>query len=676
MIYLQKSTIKSVNVTTVYRFFYIDYRKVDLRPKGVTKVQKTEKKITKGEKIMAIGMAVLIVLTGLSLFLFFAERSKSKIVEAGEGISQTVFTRTGAVVEFEEISQVESVEVRGPDGEIITETMVGKDTLFVLNNFEWTPFLKYRFDVKLKDGSLISTPAYAPDKPQPYKIFSLNFDSEFPREQDGNHAAITGSTFINNYQFSKDGKYLVLALNKGRLSVVDVEGQKEIWSKYIDNINWRHVYISEDNKYVSVGGTHQDAPVYVFYLQTGEEVWSYKAIQDFGAVEDAIANGRTSICQVGSEYLWVCSGFEWVEIVESPQTRHSIFTPINASVLYQCRARLYCFELSTGKKVWEYPKVGGTGDDWGDGFMNGNINGLNMDLDSQKYVLIYPKSQKGVNPSRPYDWVKVLDAKTGDELWHYEPDILPQCTSNFIYSSSISPDGKYVVMAPSDGRTFLFDNEQCIKQGYGSPKWVINHGTPKVIDGVLTNVRALNLLCDGKYVYCNSGESVKNQSKPWDYGLLHGGGPLMYWDTLYVYNLQGELQWSWYGRVPVGASNMENQVVDFSSGYMVTAYGTATTMRDYTEDKNSERYAYSIHPTKMKTVFSVLDLTVDSSAGVDHLCWSITTDAAPVAFFGFGGMVSSDGAYVAMLTTPLDYSPTGTPDTADIRGYYELSVYT
>jgi len=51
-------------------------------------------------------------------------------------------------------------------------------------------------------------------------------------------------------------------------------------------------------------------------------------------------------------------------------------------------------------------------------------------------------------------------------------------------------------------------------------------------------------------------------------------------------------------------------------------------------------------------------------------------DATTVFGGAMAGRVSSDGTYIAMITLPMDYSPTGTPDTADIRGYYELSVYT
>src|SRR5512136_777965 len=100
-------------------------------------MKKTEKKITQGEKVMAIAICVLIVLSGISLYLFFAERAKSKVVEAGDGIAQAVFTRTGAIVELSDTENVKNLEVYDDSDTMIVDKKVGSDAKVILADFDW-----------------------------------------------------------------------------------------------------------------------------------------------------------------------------------------------------------------------------------------------------------------------------------------------------------------------------------------------------------------------------------------------------------------------------------------------------------------------------------------------------------------------------------------------------------
>jgi outer membrane protein assembly factor BamB len=625
-------------------------------------VQKTEKQITTGEKVLAVSLAVFVVVAGISFYLFMAERGKSKDVEAGEGINQAVFTRTGAVLELEETESIKEVKVLDSNGDDIVTDQMDKNTDTILIQFDWTAGEKYRFDVELKSGDVLSTPGFAPQKPQPYKLFSIDYSGEFPASEEGNHGGIMQYAFTKGItDISNDGKYCAVGLIKGRVSMVDMETQQEIWNHYIENVKIQTFKLSDDGNYLVVGCSGADAPVICYNVKTGEEEWRYNTKQDLGAYESSVSSGKTLVALEGNDKVWASSTFGWYETI---MTRSYATIPVNESLIPHFRTRIYCFDLDSGEKLWEYPKVGGRNDDWGDGMIEKGVCSLFVSKEPNRYLSVGLQSWSP-QPNYLQDRVVVIDAEDGSHLWDWKIPIVNHCSISINIGTYISPDGKYVTCGADDGRTFLFDNEKCIDQGYGSVEWMRDLGTPKITDGVLHHIGLPVPYTDGKNVmvtlkYCYDDRTFEDL--PSDM-LVYG------YQMYVVYNMKGELVWDYYTGQSYTHTPGYNQAVDASSGY-VTMSSMHQWMTNFPADKTSTSYSFLTEPAIQTTTFTVLDLTVDSTEAMDHVAWSIPLEGDS----GGQGDISPDGVYVAFIEGPCDVDPTGR--SPDIRGKLQLHVYT
>ena len=188
-----------------------------------------ERGLSRLEMMLAVLVVVLLVATTASAYLFYAERDKPKDVEAGEGISQVAFVREGVVVELDQAEEVDTLTLYDEGGDEISKVSVGQTVTRVLADLEWVPYVKYRFDVKLTSGDVLSTPAYAPERPVPYKLFEISYGDEFPIEE--YHASVTAHSHVEAVlRFSRDGTRVAVGAMEGRVSIIDIN-QEEVMSR-------------------------------------------------------------------------------------------------------------------------------------------------------------------------------------------------------------------------------------------------------------------------------------------------------------------------------------------------------------------------------------------------------------------------------------------------------------
>ena len=186
--------------------------------------------LTRLEMILSVLTIVLLVTAGLTTALLLEERDKPKDVEAGEGIEEVAFVREGVVVALDQEEDVDTLTLYDATGTVISTINVGRTTKRVLADLEWVPHLKYRFDVKLQSGDVLSSPTFAPERAVPYKLFEISFADEFPIEE--YHASTTAHSHTEAVVcFSKDGTRLAIGGLEGRISVVDISLEEESWQK-------------------------------------------------------------------------------------------------------------------------------------------------------------------------------------------------------------------------------------------------------------------------------------------------------------------------------------------------------------------------------------------------------------------------------------------------------------
>ncbi len=623
--------------------------------------KKTEKQLTKGEKALSVVVVVLLLIAGIALYLFLEERGRSKVVEAGKGVSEVVFSRTGAVIALEGEEEVEDVEIYDGTGSRIGNEAINKPSDTVVLDFDWNPNEKYRFDINLKDGSMLSSPGYAPLKPQPYELFSVDYSGEFPPEEEGHHGGVTQYAYAKGVvDISDDGKYCAVALIEGRVSIVDLETGQELWNKFIEDYNIGNMKLSDDGRYFVVGGSHTDAPVICFNTETGEEVWRYNTKQDLGAYDYAVTSGKTLVALEGNSHVWVASQFGWYE---TAGTRSYVTLPINESNIPKFRSQVYCFDITTGETVWTYPEGGDPDDDWGDGKIDKGITSMFVSEGSDQYLAVGLQSWMP-QPSHTKDRALVLDAENGDLLWNWEIPVGAHCSHSINSGTTISPNGKYVAVGSDEGRMYFFDNQKCIDQGYGQAEWVRDLGSPRVIDGIVHHVGLPvpyfsneELIVTVKYMY----DGITFEDLP-STSLLHG------YQFVLVYDTNGALKWDYYTGQSYSHTNGARQDVDTTSGY-ITVTRMHQWMSNYPVDKTSTTYSYMVPPEKNVPGVTVLDLNRESTESEDHVVWHLPVEG------DCGGQadISSDGKYVAFVEGPVDIDPTG--NNPNILGDYKLHVY-
>jgi outer membrane protein assembly factor BamB len=611
--------------------------------------------------LLAVLVVILLVSTTATAYLFTAERDKSKEVEAGEGISQVAFVRQGVVVEMDQPEEVDTLTLYDDAGDQISQVSVGKEVTRVLADLAWVPYLKYRFDVKLKSGDVLSTPAYAPEKPVPYELFEISYADEFPIEE--YHASVQAHSHVEAVlHFSPDGTRLGVGGLEGRISVVDINQEKELWVKRLDDLSIESVQFSDDGTKLLVGGHHIEYRFFCLDAANGDELWHKDVRSEVGETPEQSA--PSTYLQTKGDRVWMGLSVSWTEIVEE-ESRSYMTEPRNTSRILHYRSKMYCYNLA-GEQIWTFPVDGDPDyDDWGGGVMDrGLMSDSIMVDDAGDYLSVAFSSREG---DTKYDDAQlvVFDAQTGEMLWNWSMPIIHEYAyRSHITNAWLSADGKWIAVGSMDGRAYLFDNAKNANNHIGQPEWERNLGTFMVINDIVTHTSDLCPYTDGENVIFHVARTQDTTS-------YYGNSMTMkiYGENLYVcYDMDGGLKWTFkLGETRAYAGSGRYA---FGDGGGFIMFGSEhQEMSSLSQDSSTLYYSYTIHPTRTESYYTVLDLEHGSYDGYTHLAWRLKLDGSP----GTQGDISEDGWYVAMSESPVDKDPTGS--NPDYHGIYRVMIY-
>lgn len=617
---------------------------------------------------LSVLVTVLVAATMVSAGLFVEERAKPKTVEGGAGIAEIAFVRLGAVVELDAAQDVDSLVVRDVTGAELTKVTVGSRTARILVPLDWTTGTKYRFDVHLASGDMLSSPSYAPEKPVPYKLFEVSYADEFPVDQ--YHASVQAHSHVDaKLAFSRDGRLLAVGALEGRVSVIDVATGKEAWVRHLENLSIEMVQVTDDSAFVVVGGHHPDYRSFCLDAATGAEVWHKDLKAEVG---DTPTHGAPSTyLQVKGSTVWLGISARWTEQVNPEATRSYMTEPRNVSKVLHYRSKLYCYDVPSGDRKWTFPIDGDpTWDDWGGGVMDRGVMEESIMLDDAARYLSVALSSR-VGDTRYSEATEVVfDATKGTTLWKWAMPVVPPAYRTHITNSWISPDGKYVAIGSHDGRGYLFDNQACVASGVGAPKWMRNLGLFETIGGVegpglVTHTGDIVPYTDGENVIFHVSRTQDTTS----YGGNSKTNVIFGTRDYACFDIDGGLKWTFkIGETRAYAAEPGRNLYANGGGFLGFA-NEHQEVSGLTQDSSTLYYTYFINPARTEPYYTVLDLKHGSYDGYTHLCWRVPFAGSP----GTLGAISGDGWYVAMSESPVDKDPTG--KNPDYQGEYKVMVY-
>jgi outer membrane protein assembly factor BamB len=611
--------------------------------------------------LLAVLVVVLLVATIASGYLFIEEREKPKDVESGTGISQVAFVREGVVVELDQEEDIDTLTLYDSTGDQISKVDVGRTSIRILADLEWVPFLKYRFDVKLKSGDVLSTPAYAPERPVPYKLFEISYADEFPVEE--YHASVSAHSHTEAVvQFSKDGTRVAVGGLEGRISVIDISKEEEIWVKRLDDLSIESVVFSDDGTKVLVGGHHLEYRFHCLDAATGEEIWRKDVKSEVGETE--IQSAPSTYLQTNGDRVWMGVSASWTKIVDE-ETRSYMTEPRNTSRILHYRSKMYCYNLA-GEQIWTFPVDGDADyDDWGGGVMDRGIMQDSIMVDDAGEYLSVAFSSRNGDTSFFDAQLVVFDAQEGDILWNWSMPIIKEFSyRSHITNAWMSPDGKYIALGSMDGRGYLFDNAENVASGIGQPEWSRNLGVYQTFDGIITHTSDICPYTDGETVIFHVARTQDTTSQ---FG--NSKTNIIYGVKDYVaFDLDGDLEWTFKVGETRAYTGTGRYGYGVGGGYL-TFGNEHQEISGLTQDSSTMHYTYYIHPTRTESYFTVLDLDQGSYDGYSKMEWRVRLDGSPAT----QGDVSDDGWYVCIAESPVDKDPTGS--NPDYHGIYRVMIY-
>ncbi len=611
--------------------------------------------------LLAVLVVVLLVATTASAYLFYAERDKSKEVDAGEGIAQVAFVREGVVVELDQVEEVDTLILYDSTGDEISQVSVGKEVTRILADLEWVPYVKYRFDVKLKSGDLLSTPSYAPERPVPYKLFEVSYADEFPVEE--YHASVSAHSHTEAVlRFSNDGTRVAVGALEGRISVIDINQEEEIWVKRLDDLSIESVEFSEDGSKVLVGGHHVEYRFHCLDAANGDELWRKDVKSEVG--ETPLQSAPSTYLQTKGDRVWMGVSASWTEIVDE-ETRSYMTEPRNTSRILHYRSKMYCYNLA-GEQIWTFPVDGDEDyDDWGGGVMDRGImqDSIMVD-DAGEYLSVAFSSRNGDTAYFDAQLV-VFDAREGDILWNWSMPIIHEFSyRSHITNAWLSPDGKWIAVGSMDGRGYLFDNLKNVASGVGQPEWQRNMGIYMYINDVITHTSDICPYTDGERVIFHVARTQDTTSQ---FG--NSKTNVIYAVKDYVcFDMEGGLEWTFKVGETRAYTGTGRYGYGTGGGYL-TFGNEHQEISGLTQDSSTMHYTYYIHPTRTESYFTVMDLKQGSYDGYTKMEWRVRLDGSPAT----QGDVSEDGWYVAIAESPVDKDPTG--NNPDYHGIYRVMIY-
>jgi outer membrane protein assembly factor BamB len=507
---------------------------------------------------------------------------------------------------------------------------------------------------------VLSTPSFAPEKPVPYKLFEISYADEFPVEE--YHASVSAHSHTEAVlRFSPDGTRVAVGALEGRVSVIDVNREEEIWVKRLDDLSIESVEFAEDGTKVLVGGHHIEYRFFCLDAATGDELWRKDVKAEVG--ETPTQSAPSTYLQTKGDRVWMGVSASWTDVVD--ETRSYMTEPRNTSRILHYRSKMYSYNLA-GEQIWTFPVDGDEDyDDWGGGVMDRGIMQDSIMVDDAGRYLSVAFSSRNGDTSYFDAQLVVFDAQEGDIIWNWSMPIIHEFSyRSHITNAWMSPDGNWIALGSHDGRGFLFDNAKNVASGVGQPEWQRNLGLYMYVNDVVTHTADICPYTDGASVIFHVARTQDTTSQ---FG--NSKTNVVYAVKDYVaFDMQGGLEWTFKVGETRAYTGTGRYGYGVGGGYL-TFGNEHQEISGLTQDSSTMHYTYYIHPTRTESYFTVLDLNQGSYDGYTKMEWRVRLDGSPAS----QGDVSDDGWFVAIGESPVDKDPTGS--NPDYHGTYRVMLY-
>ncbi len=422
-----------------------------------------------------------------------------------ENTHAILFTRTGALMTLGSSEHVAAVNIYSGGEQLISQNINDRmKEVFV--DLDWEPEHLYTFEVIANSGAATTSNVYAPQKPSLIKVNTIELEDVDPGD-----ISKTTNNVEGILKFSPDSSYLAIGTHNGNLRLIDVATGDEMFEKKLSEGHIMTIDFPPDSGSLFVTEESIDGYLYCFDLN-GSERWKFRLADELGSdLKHMPYIRKMAFDSDGNVYV---AGRRYGGYVEG---------------IYLYSTRIYSFDPE-GNTRWKFPdsEIMDAGLTWIDATPDG------------KYVVF---GTSGFGPVENWNdgTIHVLNGGNGKELWNYRIlPIEPYFNSVALwYGTTITPDGKYVTALASDGRGYLFNNEDILLTKNPEPIWQKNISTPMEVSGIpIYGCANFAYNVNNTVIYSTGSTFSKTKGK--QPPIEHPGG-----NSLYAYDFDGKLLWKW-----------------------------------------------------------------------------------------------------------------------------------
>lgn len=385
----------------------------------------------------------------------------------------------------------------------------------VFLDFDWEKGKDYHVEVEVREHrSPVAITVRSPRRPSPILLASFRLEDVEPR-------GLYDSGYLGGrVAISSDGRYAAVGTEKSYLRLFEVANRQQLWSKRIGEGRILAIAFSHKGRYLLVGEQSRDAYIYCFDSQTGKELWKYRAADDVGEMEKGEPRYRWPVVTgiaVAGDKAFSSAGKCYVAAKRQFMKKGD----------YYYLAKVYCFDIATGRIIWSYPRKG---------CMDASPSMLETDS-LGRYLLFNNYKMAPVHDKALY----CLDGKSGHILWgwRFKP-LFPENKVLIWHGFGISQDGRYVAALTQDGRGYLLDNQELIKtHGRAHPLWERDISIPMIVNGLTLFGYGSVAAVTSRYVLFSTGNTHARLGKKGTLSIEHPTA-----NSLFVYSLEGNLLWT------------------------------------------------------------------------------------------------------------------------------------
>ncbi|HID28034.1 MAG TPA: dehydrogenase [Methanosarcinales archaeon] len=544
-------------------------------------------------------LLVLILILAIAFSGCVSNKRSVSIEEQSVSINSLIFTRTGAVIELNQELPINTVSISNKTSEDTFTYNANLSKVFL--EFNWDASELYKIEI----NKYLNQTYSAPSKPSPYELKEIKLEDVQPA-----NFIKTTSNPKEVIEISPNSQYAIIGTANGFIRLINLQTLGEEFRKKIPEATITAIAFSGDGKYVLVGEKSAETYLYLYDL-TGKEVWKYSTAKDLGSASLYYKPKITHIA-VFKDKAYVSATF---------------LRKVNK--VYYYNSRIYNIDIKSGEVVWKFPK-------------NENIDSGVYYLDTNgKYVVFATGSWTSGKKYRE-GTVYCLN-KFGELEWSYTIEPLKPYWDyvTIWYSTTISPDGKYIATFTSDGRAFLFNNSEILKSKIAKVRWQKNLSTPIEISGIPIYASANIAKLTEKYVIFSVGSTFNPPSaKGHGVPIEHPMG-----NTLFVFDIEGNLKWKW--KVEGYAEDLK---VSKDGKYIVAAIAQNLVTKD-----TGVHGIYVFNTERLGGASSKLE-------------WVYHTQGISVA-----SAISPDNKYIVAISAPIDVDIT---EKEDIIGEHKVIMLT